>query len=130
MKTSTTERVAEFFRWTMLSTNALAKRLNLPQRSVYNYVKGKAAPTESFIVCICKAFPEVNEEYLRTGKGVLLVDHESSPPSPDSSKISLYEQLVESLKGQVSLLTGKCADLEEQVKTLRKMIEDNDNNKA
>lgn len=130
MQTTINERVAEFYKWTFLNTSTLARKLGLPQKTVYNYVNGKVTPSRVFLEAVEKAFPEVNIEYITKGEGMLLKDQDPNPPMPDSSKISLYEQLVESLKGQVTLLTNKCADLEEQVKTLRKLKEEEDNNKA
>lgn len=127
MQTTINERVVEFYKWTFLNTSTLARKLGLPQKTVYNYVNGKVAPSRVFLEAVEKSFPEVNIEYITKGEGLLLKDQDPNPPLPESSSISLYEQLVDSLKSQISMLTDKCKDLEKQVEQLKQLQNDEKN---
>lgn len=55
-----------------LSQSAFAEKLNLSQNFVWMMESGKRSPSNRTILDICRKF-DVNEEWLRTGKGAAFV---------------------------------------------------------
>ncbi|MCI6159354.1 MAG: helix-turn-helix domain-containing protein [Selenomonadaceae bacterium] len=53
------------------------KTLGCSRDTIANYEGGRAVPTDTFLQLICAKFP-INEEWLRTGKGVMTLDTETS----------------------------------------------------
>lgn len=55
-----------------ISVNALSKLLKMPQTTVNNYVSGKRKISFELIKKISEAFPEINSEWILTGKGIMI----------------------------------------------------------
>lgn len=67
------ERIASVLKETGLTKTAFAGRLNLSQPHVSRLCTGETKPSDRTINDICKTFG-VNESWLRTGEGEMLVD--------------------------------------------------------
>lgn len=65
-------RIAEVIRASGLTKTAFSKRIGLSQPFVSQLASGDAAPSDRTIVDICREFG-VNEHWLRTGQGEMLV---------------------------------------------------------
>lgn len=62
------KRVKEIRRAYNLSQTQFAEKLGLKQPTIAGYENGKGVPS-STIITICQFFPEINENWLRTGEG-------------------------------------------------------------
>lgn len=65
------ERIAQCIATTGLTKTAFAQKINLSQPHMSKIALGHSAPTERTIADICREF-NVNEDWLRTGKGEML----------------------------------------------------------
>lgn len=62
------ERIKELRNILGYTQQVFADKLNIPRNNIAGYETGKRSPSDAVVSLICKEF-NVNEEWLRTGKG-------------------------------------------------------------
>lgn len=67
------ERIKAIRRYYGISQQELADRIHVNRGTVSNYEIGRSVPSDSAAAMICREF-NVSEEWLRTGKGSMLVE--------------------------------------------------------
>lgn len=67
------ERIKKIRKESGLTQEKFAERLGLKRNTIATYETGKSEPMDSIIVSICREF-NVNEEWLRTGKGEMIAE--------------------------------------------------------
>lgn len=72
MESTVKTRLLEVLKYKKISVNALSKLLKMPQTTVNNYVSGKRKISFELIKKISEAFPEINSEWILTGKGMMI----------------------------------------------------------
>lgn len=72
MESTVKSRLLEVLKYKKISVNALSKLLKMPQTTVNNYVSGKRKISFELIKKISEAFPEINSEWILTGKGIMI----------------------------------------------------------
>ena len=72
MESTVKSRLLEVLKYKKISVNALSKLLKMPQTTVNNYVSGKRKISFELIKKISEAFPEINSEWILTGKGMMI----------------------------------------------------------
>ena len=72
MESTVKARLLEVLKYKKISVNALSKLLKMPQTTVNNYVSGKRKISFELIKKISEAFPEINSEWILTGKGMMI----------------------------------------------------------
>ena len=97
----------------MLSDAEFA-RMTGKQRSVLSeIISGKRAVSKHYVRNIIECYPQLNEDWLFTGKGEMLKQDNPQPKSEDTSLLLL---LVDSMKNtietQKALLDAKQAEIE------------------
>lgn len=88
----------------------------------YGNFKGKAkeqALSSDVLEIIISKYPEINIEWLLTGKGEMLKNKPEKPEENNSDKeiIEMQKQLLESQKEQIELLKEKIANLQRDKKS-------------
>ena len=71
MENNISDRLMLVIRHLNLSINAFAKSIDVSQALLFNYAKGRM-PSVTFIEKILTKYPEINIEWLITGKGEML----------------------------------------------------------
>lgn len=72
MESTVKSRLLEVLKYKKISVNALSKLLKMPQTTVNNYVSGKRKISFELIKKISETFPEINSEWILTGKGMMI----------------------------------------------------------
>lgn len=67
------KRIKEIRRVYNLNQTQFAEKIGLKQPTIAGYENGKDVPM-STIVTICQIFPEINKDWLRTGKGEMKLE--------------------------------------------------------
>lgn len=133
------ERIARFLKvyeyLNPRNVRTFCNNVGAPQSTVMNYLNGSRMPTAEFIIKVCKAYPEINIDWILEDKGEMLVAPESAAvttvptsemttpeqviaPDPDK-KPSLYDNLLKVLLEQIDQLKTKCASQEEEIARLK-----------
>lgn len=93
-------RIKEIIGYLNISEREFASSIGAGQRSVNYYLKGEQRPNLDFISKIIASYPEINTEWLITGKGLMLKKDDMSitniynpkvPEEPDDRTIPLYD---------------------------------------
>lgn len=94
-----------------LTQEKFAKRLNIKRNTVANYEIGRNVPIDAVVSLICKEF-DVNEQWLRTGKGEMFKERSPSEEigyyvedllEYDGHGNPFYDMIVEMMKTYVEL---------------------------
>lgn len=112
-------RIAAVIKKTGLTKTAFAKALNLSQPFVSNICTGVSSPSDRTISDICKTFG-INETWLRTGAGVMSVEHSRDEEISELISQILYSESDSFKKRFISVL---CRLNESQWQLLEDMIE-------
>ena len=67
------DRIKKIRKCAGLTQEKFAERLGIKRNTVATYETGKSEPMDNIIVSMCREF-EINEEWLRTGKGEMKKD--------------------------------------------------------
>ena len=79
------ERIKKIRRMLDLTQQEFASRIGIKRNTIANYEAGRNEPIDSVISLICREF-NVNEEWLRTGKGEMFA------PAPSSALDALAQE--------------------------------------
>lgn len=79
------ERIKKLRRTLDLTQQEFAERIGIKRNTIANYEAGRNEPIDSVISLICREF-NVNEEWLRTGKGEMFA------PAPSSALDALAQE--------------------------------------
>lgn len=91
METTINQRVNDVLKSKQITVNALAKMISMPQTTLNNYVLGNRKISFELIEKIATAFPELNKEWLLTGKGEMLNEPNLTPATlPDNESAEEY----------------------------------------
>lgn len=66
------ERIKQLRTYLGLTQQEFAEKLGMKRNSIANYETGRNEPIDAVVALICKTF-NVNEQWLRTGEGEMLV---------------------------------------------------------
>lgn len=72
------DRLRELRKSLNMTQKEFADKLGIPRNNVAGYETGKRSPSEAAVSLICREF-NVNEEWLRTGKGTMFLPKSDSP---------------------------------------------------
>ena len=120
------ERIKKLRKALDLTQQAFADRIGLKRNTVAQYEIGRNEPIEAVILSICREF-DVNEEWLRTGKGemfeqmtdqqkllkytaLLLKDEDSAIANAIQALIITYEQLDDTSKATLEKIAMQYID--------------------
>lgn len=127
---TTSERFLEVLEGLKIGPYVLEKDCGVKnaQAKISHYKKGVTkAISGDIIVQLCEAYPQVNANYILTGKGGMFLDNESSATNSDtepkfSTTSAMYETLIkdrdeqiEELKAEVNKLIGENNVMREQL---------------
>lgn len=93
-----TERIKEFIAYKGLNYNAFEAKCGLSKRYVGNL--GKSMQSDA-IEKIILSFPELNADWLITGRGEMLYNNSSSSNSEESENNKYLREYIELLKSQI-----------------------------
>lgn len=109
-----------------LTQQAFADKIGMKQNTIAQYEMGRTTPSDAIIFSICREF-DVNEEWLRTGKGemfeqmtdqqkllkytaLLLKDEDSAIANAIQALIITYEQLDDTSKATLEKIAMQYID--------------------
>lgn len=109
-----------------LTQQAFADKIGMKQNTIAQYEMGRTTPSDAIIFSICREF-DVNEEWLRTGKGemfielteqekimkytgLLLKDEDSAVANAIQALIVTYEQLDDTSKATLNKIIMQYID--------------------
>lgn len=109
-----------------LTQQAFADKIGMKQNTIAQYEMGRTTPSDAIIFSICREF-DVNEEWLRTGKGemfielteqekimkytgLLLKDEDSTVANAIQALIVTYEQLDDTSKATLNKIIMQYID--------------------
>lgn len=109
-----------------LTQQAFADKIGMKQNTIAQYEMGRTTPSDAIIFSICREF-DVNEEWLRTGKGemfielteqekimkftgLLLKDEDSVVANAIQALIVTYEQLDDTSKATLNKIIMQYID--------------------
>lgn len=109
-----------------LTQQAFADKIGMKQNTIAQYEMGRTTPSDAIIFSICREF-DVNEEWLRTGKGemfielteqekimkftgLLLKDEDSVVANAIQALIVTYEQLDDTSKATLEKMALQYID--------------------
>lgn len=93
METTVLERIRIFLGKNKLTDNQFAKAINVPQTTISGMFVRGGDPKVSLINSIIDAFPELNVEWLLSGKGEMMKGDESTASEDREEKISMNQLL-------------------------------------
>lgn len=67
------DRIKEIRSSRNLTQQAFADKLQIPRNNIAGYETGKRSPSDAVVSLICREF-NVNEEWLRSGKGKMFIE--------------------------------------------------------
>lgn len=82
-----------------LNQEEFAQKIKRKQSTIAGYEIGKKVP-EAAILSICKAFPDVNENWLRTGDGQMTLEKNKE----DGKQLARLQEMSENKKKLLRLL--------------------------
>ena len=103
----------------LLETNRLkfSKKLGISKQSIYDYVKGKSEPKADFYDLLEKKFPQINGDYIRTGKGKPFKNEYST-----HSQTNIAEEEMKNYEKRIQDLELRIIDLEKLNETQTKLL--------
>lgn len=103
-KTTVNERIKIFIESKNLAQNEFSALTKLSQGAVSRLLNGETSPFGSTLQKITKAFPDLNEDWLRTGNGDML-------QTPTKVEGSITNDMYEQLKMDLEMYRAMCAKL-------------------
>lgn len=88
------ERVKSVISYKGISASAFAERINFNQSNLSKILRGDREVNGNLINAICLTFPEIDGEWLLTGKGDMLKKNEAKPVTPYVSESLVYLDYV------------------------------------
>jgi len=91
------EQLADYYR--VSKPSEFAKITGFSHQVSTNYLKGKRNPTREALTTIMKVFPEINSDWLLTGRGEMLKNDSGEGNITDTpqSEIDHYKSMIEML---------------------------------
>ncbi|WP_205727647.1 hypothetical protein [Flavobacterium crocinum] len=121
MNTSTTERLAEFMSVKGINNNMITVTAGLSIGQIGKAISNNSGINSTSIEKILYAYPEINPEWLLTGKGEMLKGPGKAEEEPISSTQKQqfdYKILYEEAKYTIELQKKYIENLESQLKNL------------
>lgn len=83
-----------------LNSSRLAEKMGIQRSGISHIMAGRNKPSYDFIVSLLKLFPEIDANWLLTGKGSMLKEsneaiHEESPSAAESKQPDLFSNISE-----------------------------------
>lgn len=105
------DRIRQIRTYLGLTQQEFADKLGISHESVGAYEIGRNEPTDDVISLICRAF-DINEEWLRTGKGDMFVELTKDEKKRLLSELatlneSEWEQLKKKVEKTINMLYSK-----------------------
>lgn len=120
---ATSERFLEVIEYLKISPYVLEKECGVKnaQAKISHYKKGVTkAISADIIVQLCEAYPQVNANYILTGRGDMFLNGESSPVdslnTSDSQK--MFEDIIEGREKEISDLKAEIARMKSEIDKL------------
>ncbi|MEM9649860.1 MAG: helix-turn-helix transcriptional regulator [Bacteroidota bacterium] len=99
---SVSERIKQFIRFKNLNPNSFSKKLGLTNNvTISRLVNENRSPSFSTLYKIKESFPEVNLDWLITGKGLMLVEGLNEDYL---QRIKDLEEIIEEQKDHINIL--------------------------
>lgn len=95
-------RVRKVFEDSGLSQTELAKRMEVTPQYIWKILKKDSEPSDRMILAVIKAFPDINELWLKTGEGDML-----KPRTRESEIAAIVDQMLDSSDDDIRLRITK-----------------------
>lgn len=117
------ERIKQLRAYLGLTQQEFAEKLGMKRNSIANYETGRNEPIDAVVALICKTF-NVNEQWLRTGEGEMLVQ---LSPSEELAAFTAQLQREDSFRRRfIAALSTLDPDAWDYVERfMRQLIEEN-----
>lgn len=145
------KRFMEAFNHIGESTYSLSKKLQINQKSIWNYANNVTTPAPKVITSLCSIYKDISYDYIINGVGALLkndnkenlelvnnIDIEKDQINCTGSlsieervkdmqleRIQLYQDTIKALKGEVEALWKLNSNLQEYKRSLLEMVKSN-----
>lgn len=105
------EQLADYYR--VSKPSEFAKITGFSHQVATNYLKGKRNPTREALTTIMEVFPEINSDWLLTGRGEMLkteIDQDKITDSPQNeldylkSNLELMKELLEEKERYINMV--------------------------
>lgn len=113
------ERIRELRKTLGLSGEKFGKALNIKRAAISNIETGRNNLTDQAIIAICSIY-NVNEEWLRTGKGEMFIESKKTHLSELAKQYALDDIEVKIIEAFLELEPNKRAAIKEYVSILAK----------
>ena len=90
-----------------------AKKTGLKHQTVSNYLKGKQKPDVDRLTLIMQSFEDVNANWLLTGEGDMILNHDNKVKEQDILNLQDLRALLDSKDKIIALQQEKIASLEQ-----------------
>lgn len=112
------DRVRKIFEDSKLSQTELAKKMDVTPQYIWKILNKDSEPSDRMILAIIKAFPEINEIWLRTGEGEMI-----RPRTRESEIAAIVDQMLDCNDDDIRLrITKVLYNLtEDQLETLSQL---------
>jgi transcriptional regulator with XRE-family HTH domain len=104
------DRILQFLNEKTFSSTKLADSINVQRSSISHILSGRNKPSFDFIQKLLNKFPEINAQWLITGKGNMLIE-QSEPKQMPYSKNN-QKNLFSSLESDIQKPIDKSPELE------------------
>lgn len=110
--------------------NSFAKKIGQGNSKVYQIMRGDVSPSVKFCEKICESFPEINFDWLITGRGKPIL-YESDRTEEDNLNESLpeypdYKELWETARELIAMKNEQIEHLKNENSQLRTQLEKKD----
>jgi len=101
-----------------LNPNQLAKKLGITRPTVHSILNGSSLPSAKVLMPLIENYPNVNLNWLLSGKGEMLIDENQVILSKDH-----LNRLADSLERENNMLRKEINGLAEELERIQKIVE-------
>ncbi|HTX88864.1 MAG TPA: helix-turn-helix transcriptional regulator [Bacteroidales bacterium] len=120
-----TDRILEIIKVNGLTAARFAEIIGVPRSSISHLVSGRNKPSLEFLQKVLKGFPDINPEWLYSGKGAMMTEKEENPAVVRESGIISGEDPENLAEKEVRKEAGKPRKKRESpdnVKAIEKIV--------
>jgi len=112
------ERLKQFIEYLQLSTRAFEQKISVSNGLIARFVSKNTSIQSDVLSKICDTFPELNFDWLVTGKGEMLRGSDREKPS--DTTVSILLQRIEDLARENGSLQAQIDEYKKEIALLQK----------
>ncbi|MEH0153697.1 helix-turn-helix transcriptional regulator [Limibacter armeniacum] len=122
---SISNRITQFMIEKELTVDQLARELNCSLTTIYDWRKGRSAPKLNNIIQLFEIYPDLNVDWLVTGRGEMLITEEGIRSSESKPKVEEIDSRFEKIEKQLESLKSNTDPFLAMFQMLNQMAKNN-----